>query len=387
MDMLSEAMGRVQFRSLVPGVAELTAPWGIRFPRIGPGVPPPEHVPPDVHALTERSHLRHVGFHAVLDGRCTSIIEPHEKDGRTAAQRIDLVAGDLLILTRHVEHRLCDDVDSPCRNLFDVLPKPSLARSSTLKFGGAGGAATSLLFGVFLFRGDLGNRFVNSLPLVMHLRGDDGRARAWLPDVLRLIKHEASHLGPGSAIIVDRLASILFCQAVREHFTRRSDERGVDSTNWLRACMDEAIGPAMAALHERPAKPWTVESLAAEVAMSRSSFASRFAARVGVPPLQYLADLRMTLACEALTEGDESIKSIARAVGYSSEAAFSTAFRRAIEMSPIEYRRMHVRFRERLLAEAHSPDATPTAATPTSTKLNRKAKPRVSGRPSAARVS
>lgn len=352
MDMLSEAMGRVQFRSLVPGVAELTAPWGIRFPHIGPGVPPPEHVPPEIHRLTQNSHLRHVGFHAVLDGRCTSIIEEIDSDRRRSARRqTELVGGDLLILTRHVEHRLCDHADSPCRNLFDVLPKPSATRAPTLKFGGEGGAATSLLFGVFIFRGDLGNRFVDSLPHVMHLRADQNGAHAWLPDLLRLLKREASHVGPGSAIILDRLASVLFCHAVRHHFEKRDDPGAVESTNWLRACMDESIGPAMAALHERPAEPWTVETLAAEVAMSRSSFASRFAQRVGVPPLHYLADLRMTLACEALTEGDESIKSIARSVGYSSEAAFSTAFRRAIEMAPIEYRRMHEKFREKLFAE------------------------------------
>jgi AraC-like DNA-binding protein len=351
MDMLSEAMYRVQFRSLVPGIAELSAPWGLSFPWVGPGMKRPEHIPQDVHELTMRQHLRHVVFHAVLAGRCTVVVDAVPGAPKTRGNvpgEIELAGGDLLVMTRHAAHRIADRTDTPCRDIFDVLPRPPVLTANKLSLGG-GGAITSLVFGVFLFRGDLGGRFVESLPDFIHLRSSVDGTHTWMPDLLGLLINESAAPGAGSAIIVDRLASVLFCHAVRHHFKHREGERAAG--NWLRACLDENIGPAMALMHARPADPWTVESLGAEVAMSRSSFASRFTACVGVPPLQYLADLRVQIACEALTGGEESIKSIARSVGYRSEAAFSTAFRRAVGVAPVDYRKSHVSMRERMQSQ------------------------------------
>ena len=72
--------------------------------------------------------------------------------------------------------------------------------------------------------------------------------------------------------------------------------------------------------------------------MSRTSFATHFENVVGQSPIRYLTYWRMLLAADLLINGDEKISTIAYSVGYQSEAAFSTAFKRLYNSAPSEYR-------------------------------------------------
>ncbi|MDR1277038.1 MAG: helix-turn-helix transcriptional regulator, partial [Candidatus Accumulibacter sp.] len=58
----------------------------------------------------------------------------------------------------------------------------------------------------------------------------------------------------------------------------------------------------------------------------------------GVPPLTYLTEWRMRLAKQALREEDTPISVLAGLLGYTSESAFSNAFKRLIGISPARYR-------------------------------------------------
>jgi AraC-like DNA-binding protein len=91
-------------------------------------------------------------------------------------------------------------------------------------------------------------------------------------------------------------------------------------------------------MHGRPASHWTVEDLAAACALSRTAFAVRFRAAAGIAPLAYLARWRMRLAERALRDGHEGVAAVAHAVGYSSESAFTHAFKRLVGTSPRQYR-------------------------------------------------
>jgi AraC-like DNA-binding protein len=100
------------------------------------------------------------------------------------------------------------------------------------------------------------------------------------------------------------------------------------------------VGGALRLLHEDPAAPWTVASLASRTGVSRATLAKRFTELVGEPPLTYLTHWRMTLAADRLTEREtETVAEIARAVGYSDAFAFSAAFKRTRGISPSAYRR------------------------------------------------
>jgi AraC-like DNA-binding protein len=91
-------------------------------------------------------------------------------------------------------------------------------------------------------------------------------------------------------------------------------------------------------MHAEPGKPWSLPELAHAAAMSRTSFAERFRTVAGQPPLTYLSRWRMLLAQRALRDRDVRIASLASDLGYASESAFSTAFKREVGESPLRYR-------------------------------------------------
>ena len=102
--------------------------------------------------------------------------------------------------------------------------------------------------------------------------------------------------------------------------------------------VDPDVAQAILAMQQHPGRPWTVESLAQQAAMSRAAFAKRFADLVGEPPLAYVTRWRMDLAAKFLRESREPVARIAGKVGYLSETAFAKAFRRRRKMPPGAYR-------------------------------------------------
>src|SRR5215203_2453231 len=146
---------------------------------------------------------------------------------------------------------------------------------------------------------------------------------------------EASQPRPGGETVITRLADILVIQAIRTWITQDPAAR----TGWLGALQDRQIGRAISLIHRDPAREWTLASLAAEVAMSRSAFAARFTELVGEPAMHYIARWRMHVALTWLNEEDASLSDLADRLGYQSEAAFSRAFKRLIGVSPSVARR------------------------------------------------
>ena len=72
--------------------------------------------------------------------------------------------------------------------------------------------------------------------------------------------------------------------------------------------------------------------------MSRSTFAQKFKQIVGASPMEYLTRWRMLVAGDRLRSSSDNIASIALSVGYESESAFSTVFKRTVACSPRQYR-------------------------------------------------
>ena len=100
---------------------------------------------------------------------------------------------------------------------------------------------------------------------------------------------------------------------------------------------DPQIGRALLLMQEAIAKPWSVDSLAREVGMSRTRFAARFLSLVGATPMDFLTRVRLAHAAERLVRGDR-VGAVAEAAGYGSEKAFSRAFRRWAGMPPGSFR-------------------------------------------------
>jgi AraC-like DNA-binding protein len=139
---------------------------------------------------------------------------------------------------------------------------------------------------------------------------------------------------PGAQMVISRLTDVLFVQVLRDWISDSALLPG-----WLTALSHPQIGPALAAVHEKPDALWTVEKLARHAHLSRTAFSTRFAATVGEPPQKYLARLRMQQAARLLNQGQMSIASVASTIGYESESAFNKAFKRWHGRTPGAVRR------------------------------------------------
>jgi AraC-like DNA-binding protein len=187
--------------------------------------------------------------------------------------------------------------------------------------------------GHFALAGNHANMLLEGLPPIVHLRKDaDKAALRW--SIERLMQ-ELREPQPGGSLIAEHLAHMMLVQALRLHLAQGL-KGGV---GWLFALADPQMSAAMNALHEAPGHRWTVQELAARVGMSRSSLSQTFKATVGQSPMAYLTRWRMALAGDQLVQSRQPVSELSRTLGYESEAAFSTAFKRVMGCSPRQYSR------------------------------------------------
>jgi AraC-like DNA-binding protein len=157
----------------------------------------------------------------------------------------------------------------------------------------------------------------------------------WLLSTLQLMAEEAGDSKIGRETVLSRLADVVVMHAIRSWI----ENDPAASTGWLQALRDKQIGRAIALIHNDPSRAWTLASLAEEVAMSRSAFATRFAELVGMPVMQYVTQWRMQVAMSLLKSDGARVSDLAARLGYQSEAAFSRAFKRFTGFSPSTVKR------------------------------------------------
>jgi AraC-like DNA-binding protein len=174
---------------------------------------------------------------------------------------------------------------------------------------------------------------LESLPGLSHIRGSSAQAVP-LQRLLEDLVREMTVSGPGAQFAMHQHAQLLFLSVLRAALS----DGPAFPAGWLRLLADERLAPAVRAMHAEPARAWHLDDLARTGAMSRTAFAQRFTAVAGVPPLTYLHQWRMRLAQRALREGDTPIGQLAPALGYSSESAFSNAFKRTVGVAPRRFR-------------------------------------------------
>lgn len=161
------------------------------------------------------------------------------------------------------------------------------------------------------------------MPDVM-LADAEGQRYPDLVPTLDAMKREICSGRIGFAGILARLAEVAAAMIVRGWI----ECGGENASGLVAALRDPRLARAILALHRQPGKEWTVAGLAAESHVSRSVFAQRFQATIGIPPLRYATELRMRLASQWLASEKLSIDAVAQRLGYTSQAAFSRAFKR-----------------------------------------------------------
>ena len=196
-----------------------------------------------------------------------------------------------------------------------------------------GGGDCFIVGGHFALTGNHAGILLGVLPPIVHIRKEsDKAAMRWS---LERMMQELREPQPGCFLVAQHLAHMMLVQALRLHLA----EGLIGGVGWLFALADKQMSAAINSMHDDPAHGWTIQKLAERAGMSRSTFALKFKETVGASPMEYLTRWRMLLAGDRLANSSDPISVIALSLGYESESAFSTAFKRVMGCSPRQYSR------------------------------------------------
>ena len=260
-----------------------------------------------------------VFFYSVSSGVCWLQVEGGEPTLLRGGDGVVLASGRPFVLASSLEAPRID-----AAQVFD-----GRRNGSVEAWNGGGGC---MMFAAY-FTFDTGfTRFIfDGLDAIVRIQ--DERARGALRLAIEQMIEELQDGRPGHEVVVEHLVHIALVKVLRFHLSEAAPLR----TGWLYALADRQLSQAIAAMQSDPARAWTVQSLSAVAAMSRTRFATRFKAATGTPPLEFVTQLRMLMSARKLAQAGTRISAIAQEVGYESESAFSTAFKRVMGTSPRRY--------------------------------------------------
>ncbi len=299
MDPLSDALSLLRPQSSISAGLEAGGDWAISFP----------------------GH-EGIKFNAVMKGACWVSVA-----GDPEPRWIE--EGDCFLLTRGRPFTFATDLSlAPidARTIYDKAVD-GIARCD-------GGGDFFLIGGRFVFAGEHAEILFGALPATVHAREATNQASVlrWALDQLT---RELRERQPGGFLVSEHLAHIMLVQVLRLYLTAQNGT----GVGWFYALTDRQIGPVIGAMHADLARRWTLEELGRSGGMSRSTFAQRFKQLVGTSPMEYLTRWRMLVAGDRLRNTGETISSVGLSLGYESESAFSTAFKRVMACSPRQYQR------------------------------------------------
>lgn len=261
-------------------------------------------------------------------GRCTV-----SRPGRAP---VVLGAGDVAMIRGAEPYDLADEagrrpgvVIEPGQVCRVVDPSMGIASLGGRTWGNAVDGPCEFLAATYELPGQVSGRLLAAMPTFAVLPAPECD-----PTLVEALVAELAVDRPGHEVMVDRYVDLLLVSAVRAWFARPDSEPPA----WWRAQSDPVVARVLALMHDRPGDPWTLDGLAAAVGYSRAGLSRRFSAAVGQSPMGYLTQWRLSVAAERLVATDDSVESVGRLVGYANPYAFSTAFKRAHQLSPRAYR-------------------------------------------------
>lgn len=304
-DILTQLFDALPFDRASATLSELRSPWGL--------------------ALTDQ-YL--TGFHAALEGSWQLHVPP--------LPPITMRAGDIAFLPMGRRH---DVRDRPTTGLIPVADVPSCFEPvgqnvNLLRHGGRGPTARILTVLLPLDIPTWRTPLLGALPPLIRVPGDGDRPAPALAPLLHRLTDELEIRRPGYLAASRRLIELLIIDMLR----MKVDEGAIEPS-LFNTLGDPGISAALAAMHKDMDRAYTVSELAALAGMSRSLFAARFAALVGVSPHQYFIRFRLQQAAQLLRSGALTVLEVATRVGYRSESSFSRVFTREMGTPPATYRK------------------------------------------------
>jgi AraC-like DNA-binding protein len=318
-DTLSDVLRAVRLKGAIFFDVDAAAPW---VAEAGPARLVAPTVMPDADHVIE--------YHVITSGTAWASVIGHD------VEPVRVSAGDVVAFPQGDAHVLSSARGMRGTQDVSVYERPEIAARIPLLLNLDGGGEDKAHF----VCGFLGcdsrpfNPLLESLPRILHVHNPDADRNGWIAQFTRCAVMEAKEKRAGGSGILAKLGELMFVELVRHYVEGLPEE----SKGWLAGLRDRHIGRALNLLHEQPMRDWTLDQLAKNVGVSRSSLAERFTSFVGTPPMQYLQKWRLQIAASKLSDGVSSIAAIGAEIGYESEAAFSRAFKKAVGMPPAEWR-------------------------------------------------
>lgn len=300
-DPLSDFLSVVRVKSMMSARLEARGAWAFRYPA-----------------------YRHMKFGALLQGERWVWVDGGEP--------VHMKAGDFYLLTDGRPYCIASDLSAPVTDGVAALASVRVP-AGVMRYG-EGDPLSVAAAGRFEWIDDEVAKLLSFLPPLVRIPSEHPDS-ATLAALVPLIIAETDTIAPGMACAASSIAALVLVHILRAHMTSPNQP-----PNWLTATTVPGIGRALTLMHEQVSHPWTVEEIANQVGLSRTAFAQKFRERVGIPPLTYLMQWRITLARAALRAGERNIAALAERLGYGSDTAFRIAFKRETGVSPGKFRQM-----------------------------------------------
>jgi AraC family transcriptional activator of mtrCDE len=264
-------------------------------------------------------------FHIVTNGNC--LLE------RYSGETFKLEAGSILLLPQGDSHV----VRSASRGGSSGAPiRTEYNNAIRIKTNTRGASDTEMICGRLRLDGAMYSLVTAALPKAIVLSIGRGELFDRTRMLVQAIDEELQAARPGATTIATELATALFVMMLRMHFEQSASSSGI-----LRLLASSSSARAVTAMLRAPARPWTLDELAAEAHVSRATLVRIFRREGDLPPLGFLSELRLGLARQRLGSTTETLAQVAAAVGYDSESAFARAFRKRYGISPGRLRARH----------------------------------------------
>ncbi|MGD9810232.1 MAG: AraC family transcriptional regulator [Sphingobium sp.] len=307
MDVLDDILNTLDLKGALYFRTDFSPPWAVEVP--------------DLEQAAR--------FHLLVQGKLHV--------GFPSGASVDLFPGDLVLIPRGLSHILSDQEGRDAPALETVIADAGYQGEGVFAVGkGNPKASTQMICGHFTFREGADHPLLRALPEYMVISAADRAREVWLDEVLRLLTRRMFADSEGSAATITRLSEVFFIEMLRLGVGQSEEMQTV-----LAALADRQIGKALQLMHHRASQPWTVETLAHEAGMSRSSFAERFSELMGMGPMSYLSEWRLQKALSMINDTRCSVQQAAAEAGYRSAAAFTRAFSARFGFAPRDLKRQN----------------------------------------------
>jgi AraC-like DNA-binding protein len=295
-DVLADILETLRFSGTIFFRSELAAPWGM--------------------SLDQEAFPR---FHISLSGDCYI--------GSEKEETVKIEQGEIIMLPGGDSHWIAD---RPGRMLISSARAGEACELGNPLFQ-KGDITNRLMCGLVQFETASSHPFLDSLPGILHFPGMKPTDSIWM--TVTLIDAEMQRTRSAGSLIIDRLTEVLFLQLLNCHINRSEESAG-----FLAALQDRRVHLALKLIHSEPGFNWSLTSLGERIGMSRATLVRHFQQAIGVAPMSYILNWRVTKAFNLIKHTSMSLEQIADVVGFATARTMSRSFQRHYKFTPSKLR-------------------------------------------------